>query len=96
MRVTLVCPFCDENTTALQNGRVYSPGKIYTPRKCPMGHIVYSVEEIPQNQSKIEDEIQAIRAYNREQARLKLKKKWAEKRKAKKAERVSSIKKRKK
>jgi len=76
---TLVCPFCDENTRALPSGKIYSSGKIYTPRICKMGHKVYSVEEIPENQSKIEEEIQAIREYQHERKLLRMKKRKAEK-----------------
>ena len=81
MRVTLVCPFCDENTTIVPKSIIRTPGKIYTKRRCPMGHEMYSVEEVPENQAKVVKEIEKIRAYRKEQrlkairARTKAKKK---------------------
>jgi len=54
----LVCPFCDElayldNT---EKAKVW-PHKIIHRRVCVMGHVTYSVEEIPENQSEIVDQI---------------------------------------
>ena len=82
MRVTLVCPFCDESAQIIPGTKkIVSPGKVYTKRRCIMGHEVWSVEEIPENQAKVVNEIQKIREYRKEQklkamrARMKAKKK---------------------
>lgn len=64
---TIVCPFCDEPAHIIPNAKIYTPGKIYTKRRCMMGHEMYSVEEIPENQARVMDEIEKIRAYRKEQ-----------------------------
>lgn len=61
-QVPLVCPFCDE--IAYQEPhthRLITAHRIYTLRICPMGHRFYSVEEVPENQSEIVDEIRSIK-----------------------------------
>ena len=58
----LACPFCDEMAYPSQREkRIVLPNKIYFPRECIMGHRFYSVEEIPENQADIVDEIKSIR-----------------------------------
>lgn len=58
----LVCPFCDEVAYQKKGARrIFLPHKIYMPRKCIMGHEFYSVEEVPENQSEIMEEIKQIR-----------------------------------
>ena len=54
----LVCPFCDE-LAYLDNSEKAKvwPHKIIHKRTCIMGHVLYSVEEIPEDQSKIVDEL---------------------------------------
>lgn len=60
--IPLACPFCDEEATQRRRTmRVVTANKIYTQRECIMGHILWSVEEIPQDQSAIVDEIKAIK-----------------------------------
>lgn len=58
----LVCPFCDELAyTRARYARIFLPNKIYTPRECIMGHTFYSVEEIPEDQDAVIQEIAEIR-----------------------------------
>lgn len=58
----LVCPFCDEPAEQVpKSQRKITAHKIYTPRRCTMGHIVWSVEEIPEDQSAIVEELKTIR-----------------------------------
>lgn len=54
----LVCPFCDEFAylKPRMKKRVL-PDKIYTLRQCSMGHELWSVETIPENQAAIVDEL---------------------------------------
>jgi hypothetical protein len=62
----LNCPFCDEEAFPEEGThRVVTPFRIYTMRKCSMGHRFYSVEEIPEDQSAIHDEVQEIRRNRR-------------------------------
>ncbi len=58
----LVCPFCDE--LAYRDRKkmpVMLPHKIYTRRVCTLGHEFYSVEEIPEDQAAIVDELKEIK-----------------------------------
>lgn len=58
----LVCPFCDEMAyPKKQSKKICLPNKIYTLRECIMGHTFYSVEEVPDNQDDIAQEISEIR-----------------------------------
>lgn len=58
----LVCPFCDELSYQKKGAqRIFLPHKIYVPRKCIMGHEFYSVEEVPESQAEIMEEIKQIR-----------------------------------
>jgi hypothetical protein len=58
----LNCPFCDEPAFAKDGAhRMVTPFNIYTLRECPMGHTFYSVEFIPENQSRIVEEINEIK-----------------------------------
>ena len=63
----IVCPFCDELAylDPTEKARV-SPYKIIQKRKCIMGHEIYSVEEVPEDQSAIVDEIREFEADMRE------------------------------
>ena len=57
-KLPLNCPFCDEEAYAEDKvKRIVKPDRIYTLRKCIMGHEFYSVEIIPEDQSAIVDEI---------------------------------------
>ena len=59
----LVCPFCDELAYMKPRARkIVLPHKVYTLRVCVMGHEFYSVEEVPENQSEIAEEIRGIKA----------------------------------
>lgn len=58
----LNCPFCDEEAYPEDNvHRIITPFKIYTVRKCLMGHRFYSVEHIPEDQSEIVDEVRRLK-----------------------------------
>lgn len=58
----LVCPFCDELAyPARGEKRTILPNKIYFPRECIMGHRFYSVEEVPEDQSEVVEELREIR-----------------------------------
>lgn len=57
-QLPLNCPFCDEE--AYPAPKIYrrrTPHKIYTLRRCIMGHEFYSVEYIPEDQSRVVKEI---------------------------------------
>lgn len=57
----LVCPFCDELAyPAKGEKRTILPNKIYILRECNMGHRFYSVEEVPEDQSAIVEELREI------------------------------------
>lgn len=63
----LVCPFCDELAYIKPySNKIMLPYKIYTLRRCTMGHEFYSVEEVPENQAAIVDEIREFRKDARE------------------------------
>ena len=54
----LVCPFCDELAYMKpRKKKRLLPDKIYTLRECPMGHELWSVESIPENQAAVVDEL---------------------------------------
>ena len=62
VEMPLVCPFCDELAyPKMQSRKLCLPNKIYTLRECIMGHTFYSVEEVPDSQDKIIQEISEIR-----------------------------------
>lgn len=61
MEFPIVCPFCDELAYRKKaHQQIILPHKIYTPRVCAMGHEFYSVEEVPENQSAVVDELRSI------------------------------------
>lgn len=65
--VPLVCPFCDElayNKKYVK--RIVLPSRIYTLRKCIMGHEFYSVEDVPENQAEIVEEVKQLKRDSRE------------------------------
>lgn len=63
----LVCPFCDEIAYAKKGvRRIVLPSRIYVLRKCIMGHEFYSVEDIPENQAEITDEVKQLKRDSRE------------------------------
>ena len=67
----LVCPFCDEPAEQMpRSQRKITAHKIYTKRQCTMGHIVWSVEEIPEDQSAIIEELKTINEARREEMAL--------------------------
>lgn len=58
VELPLVCPFCDELAyTSHRMRRKCLPDKIYTLRRCSIGHEFWSVETVPENQAEIVDEI---------------------------------------
>lgn len=60
--IPLVCPFCDELAYSKYRAkRITLPHKIYTLRKCPMGHEFYSVEYVPESQAEIVEEMKQTR-----------------------------------
>lgn len=63
----MVCPFCDELAylDPSEKAKVW-PHKIIRKRKCIMGHELYSVEEISEDQSAIVDEIREFEKDMRE------------------------------
>lgn len=63
----LTCPFCDEPADQIvRSHRKITAHKIYTKRQCTMGHVVWSVEEIPEDQSAIVEELKTINETRRE------------------------------
>ena len=57
----LACPFCDELAYPVKyEKRTFLPNKIYTFRECAMGHRFYSVEEVPEDQSAIVEELREV------------------------------------
>lgn len=63
----LNCPFCDEPAyPAHRTHRIVTPFKVYTLRKCIMGHTFYSVDYIPEDQSAVVDEIHRIKEAEKE------------------------------
>ena len=63
----LVCPFCDEIAYTKKGvRRIILPNRIYTLRQCIMGHEFYSVEDIPENQAKIVDELRQLKQDSRD------------------------------
>ena len=67
-KLPLNCPFCDElSFQKLRSKRIATSNKIYTKRECIMGHVFYSVEEVPKDQDRIEREIKEIRRLRVEQ-----------------------------
>lgn len=70
IETALVCPFCDELAYIKPySNKIMLPHKIYTLRQCKMGHEFYSVEEVPENQAAIVDEIREIRKDARDWAK---------------------------
>ena len=63
----IVCPFCDELAylDPTEKARV-TPHKIIQKRICVMGHEIYSVEEVPEDQSAIVEEIREFEKDMRE------------------------------
>ena len=60
-KLPINCPFCDEEAYQTRTHRVVTPNEIYTLRKCPMGHVFYSVETVPENQKEIVRLIEEIK-----------------------------------
>lgn len=61
-KLPINCPYCDE--PAYQRKyytRLATANAIYTPRECIMGHTFYSVETVPEDQDKVEQEVKEYR-----------------------------------
>ena len=66
-QIPLNCPYCDEPAyQKKQSNRIVLPHAVFTLRECSMGHTFYSVEEVPENQSEVEERIENYRREQRE------------------------------
>lgn len=65
-KLPILCPFCDEVAYQIREHRVVTDYKIYTLRQCIMGHKFYSVEEVPENQAEIVEEIRRIKCQRKQ------------------------------
>ena len=62
-KLPIACPFCDELAYQERRAhRIVTEQRIYTLRLCPTGHRFWSVEEVPEDQSAIVDEIRGIKS----------------------------------
>lgn len=61
-KLPINCPYCDEPAYQQKRyTRLAVANAIYTPRECPMGHVFYSVETVPEDQDAVEREFMEFR-----------------------------------
>jgi predicted nucleic acid-binding Zn finger protein len=61
-KLPINCPYCDEEAYQDRRAkRVVTPHRIYTLRRCIMGHTFYSIEEVPVDQKEIVEEIRSYK-----------------------------------